>query len=123
MTPGTLSTMKTDQLAGRFVNIALEQDQALRLDDIAKFNRLYGKMNDVVQELKARAGDQRRALLPLHAHPNAQVRLKSAIATLAIDLDASRRILQLISDNDEYPQAVHARGMIDALDRRTYVAE
>jgi hypothetical protein len=116
-----LTKMTMEQLVERFTTIALEQDQALRWDHIQKFNRLYDRLNDVVGELRMRRGDQRLALLPLHHHPNAQVRLKAAIATLAPAPHAARRVLHQISDWHEYPQAAHARGMLSALDDGTYV--
>ena len=57
-----LANLTVDQLVERFVAIALDQHEAMRHDDNAKYNRLYGQMDDVKQELKSRAGDQRRAL-------------------------------------------------------------
>jgi Domain of unknown function (DUF2019) len=116
-----LQNATVDQLVELFVEIALEQDHASRWHDIAKYNRLYGKMDDVKRELNRRDGDQRRALVALLDHPNAQVRLKAAISTLAIAPEAARRALQLISDRNEYPQAADARGMMRAVDEGSYV--
>jgi hypothetical protein len=118
-----LDGMTVTQLVERFTSIALAQDDALRLDEITKFNRLYDEMEGVENELKARDGDQRRALLSLFSHPNAQVRLKAATATLALAPEAARRTLQVISDRQEYPQAADARGMMRAVDKGTYVPE
>jgi hypothetical protein len=56
-------------------------------------------------------------------HPNAQVRLKAATATLAVAPEAARQTLQIISDRQEYPQAADARGMMRAVDKGTYVPE
>ena len=77
----------------------------MRRDDNATFGRLFEQMDAVKEELKRRPGDQRHALIDLHNHPNVQVRLKSAIATLAIVPDKARRLLQVIADSREYPQA------------------
>jgi hypothetical protein len=110
-----LQDMTVDQLVERFTAIALDQDKALRTGQHAKFNRLYDDLEAVPEELKNRTGDQRRALITLLAHPNAQVRLKSAIATLALVPNAARATLQTISDKNEYPQAAYARDMINAL--------
>jgi len=77
----------------------------------------------VEDALKSRNGDQRRALLPLFLHPNAQVRLKAATATLALAPEAARQTLQIISDRQEYPQAADARGMMRAVDKGRYVPE
>ncbi len=109
--------MTIEQLVDHFVAIALAQDQAMQLNDNTKFNRLFAQMAVVEEELKSRPGDQRRALLPLLTHANAQIRLKAAIGTLAIEPVASRRALQLIWDRNEFPQAADAYGMIRALDK------
>jgi hypothetical protein len=112
-----LRDMSVDQLVERFTAIALEQDEALLNDDIAKFNRLFDLMEAVKEELKARDSDQRRALIPLYNHRNAQVRLKAAKATLAVAPEAARQVLQSISDRAEFPQALDAGMTIKALDR------
>jgi hypothetical protein len=74
-------------------------------------------MEDVKRELKARDGDQRRALLRLYDHPNAQVRLKAVKATLAVAPERARRMLEIMAESHEYPQAGDAGMTIDALDR------
>lgn len=112
--------LSVDQLAERFISTALEQDKALQADKTAKYNRLFGDMRTIVDELKRRPGDQRRTLIQFLKHPNAQVRLKSAIATLALTPDASRRALQIISDFDENPQAPFARDILFGLDDGSY---
>ena len=116
MNPSSLHDMSVDVLVEHFLSMALKQDKALLLDEITKYNRLYDEMEVVEGELKIREGDQRRALLPLLGHANVHVRLKAAIATLAVDLKAAQEALHKISDRDEYPQAAEARGVIQALD-------
>jgi len=123
MSQAKFQRMTVDQLVTRFADIALDQDKADLKGDYAKFNRLYDEMDAVEKELKARVGDQRSALLPLFNHPNAQVRLKSAIATLALAPQEARRTLQILSDRQEYPQAADARGMIRAIDEGTFVPD
>lgn len=92
ITPQELSV---GQLVERFVALAIERDKAIRIEANAKYNRLYGEMDVIENELMHRRGDQRHALIPLLKHSNAQVRLKSAIATLALAPEAARRALQL----------------------------
>jgi hypothetical protein len=111
-----LQGMTVDQLVERFSSISLEQDRALRVGTIAKVNRLFDELELVEQELKLRDGDQRRALLTLYDHPNAQVRLKAVKATLAVAPEAARRMLQIIADSREYPQAGEAGMSIYNLD-------
>lgn len=105
MTWSGLHDNTVSQLVQRFVEIAIGQDEAMRVDDNAKFRRLYRQMEAIEQELKRRSGDQRRALLPLYAHSNMQVRLKSAEATLAVAPEAARRMLKSIANSGWPPQA------------------
>lgn len=121
MTSTQFTEMSNGELVERFTTMALEQDEALLMDEIGKYNKIYDQMEAVKKELKARAGDERRLLLPLLEHRNAQVRLKAAIATLAIEPEAARNALQKIVDQKEFPQAANASGMIDAVDEGRYV--
>jgi hypothetical protein len=79
-----LQDRTVDQLVQPFVAIALDQDTALLRREHARFNRLFDEMEAVEGELKARDGDQRRALLSLYDHPNIQVRVKAVKTTLAV---------------------------------------
>ena len=111
-----LHDMTVDDMVERFVAIGPEQDKALLRNAIAKFNRLFDEKKVIESELKARRIDQRRALLHLYDHPNAQVRLNAVKATLAVAPEAARRALQAIADSREYPQAGDAGMTLDNLD-------
>ena len=100
-----LQDMTVTQLLERFTAIGIEQDQALLRRQYAKFNGLFEQMVAIEDELRARDGDQRRDLLSLYKHPNAQVRLNAIKATLAVAPDIARRALQALADSREYPQA------------------
>nr|WP_256477691.1 DUF2019 domain-containing protein [Aurantimonas marianensis] len=50
----------------------------------ATINRLVRRRFAVENELKARTGDQRRQLSHYYDHPNIQVQLNAATATLAL---------------------------------------
>ena len=115
-----LCAMTVDQLVELFLEIALAQDETLHWDQYGKYSRLFGMMNKVEAELKSRPGDQRRALVPLFKHQNAQVRVKAAIRALAVAPGAARQTLQNISDWNEYPQAADARGILMGLDDGSY---
>ncbi|HEV7842239.1 MAG TPA: DUF2019 domain-containing protein, partial [Pyrinomonadaceae bacterium] len=65
----------------------------------------------------------RTALLTLYTHPNAQVRLRAALATLAVASNDARTVLQELIERNEYPQLADARGMLRALDAGRYVPE
>jgi hypothetical protein len=116
MTKSELQNLSVEDLVGRFVEIGLAQDKATLYDEIAKFNRLYGDMQAVVQELRSRAGDQRHALLALYDHPNLLVRLKAVKNSLALAPEEGRRVLQEIADSQDYPHAGDAGMTLSALD-------
>lgn len=116
-----LEAMTDQQLLERFEAIALEQDQAILYDDHARFNRLYDRMEEIRQELRSRPGDRRQVLTALFDHPNAQVRLKAAISTLAITPEAARTVLQELSAPLSSPQSADAYGMLRALDEGRYI--
>ena len=103
-----LQDMSVSELVEWFVAIALEQDKALLMNEIAKVNRLFDRLEAVEAELKARDNDQRRALLRLYDHSNAQVQLKAAKATLAVASLEARSKLKAIADSHEQPQAGEA---------------
>src|SRR3954469_14213285 len=105
MTGHALKDMSTSQLVERFATIGSAQDKALLENEIVTFNRLFDQMQAVSQELKGRDGDQRGALLKLYQHGNMQVRLKSAIVTLAIAPKAARQALELIAESGWQRQA------------------
>ena len=116
MKQGELQKMSLEQLVERFEAIALAQDKAILMDEIAKFNRLFGQLGEVESELKSRDGDQRSTLLALYDHPNAQVRLTAAKATLAVAAKEARAQLQKLRESHEFPQAGDAGMTIRALD-------
>lgn len=111
-----LDETSTEELVKRFAAICVSQDDAFLHTKIAKFKRLYNEMKTVEDELKSRAGDQRRALLTLYNHPNCQVRLQSAGATLAVAPDIARHLIETIASSRKYPQAGDAGMLLDALD-------
>lgn len=104
----SLKRSTTTELVTRFATAAFQQDYALLDGDIAKVNRLFSVLQEIAGELKVREGDQRRALLELYEHPNAQVRLKAAKATLAVEPVKARRMLEAIVEAREFPQAGEA---------------
>ena len=112
-----LQSMTVDQLVERFVAIALEQDEAELMGDTHKFSPLFWQMEAVEEELKARPGDQRRVLLSLYDHSNAQVRVKAAKAALALAPQAARRTLQIVADSHCGSQSLEAGMSLVNLDR------
>jgi hypothetical protein len=123
MSRADVKSMSVKELVDRFASLAIEQDDAELWSNIRRVNQLYREIEMVEVELKSRSGDQRTALLTLYSHPNAQVRLKAALATLAVCPTAARAVLQEIIERKEYPQMADAIGMLRALDAGRYVPE
>jgi hypothetical protein len=116
-----LRDLTVPDLVSRFAAIGVEQDKALLWGEIAKFNRLYDKKAAITTELRNRAGDRRRALLLLFDHPNMQVRLNAAKATLAVAPQAARQMLERIQEWQRQPQAGDAGMCLWNLDRGVFV--
>ena len=117
-----LDKLTDDHLVAQFLQIGLDQYEALLKYNIRKHNTLYDAMVDVKNELKRRQGDQRRALLPLLEHPNVHVKMKAASALLAIYPELAKRALASVRDSRILPQAADASMMLDALDNGSFVA-
>lgn len=120
MKQSDLRGLAVDELVKHFATLALKQDNALLVEDQHELNRLFWLLEAVEQELKDRDGDQRVALTELYEHPNAQVRVKAAKATLAVAPQSARRMLQRIVDLREFPQAGEAGMSLWNLDRGIY---
>ena len=116
MTRKNLKDLTISELVEQFAAVAIDQDRALLEDELSKYKRLYWQMDAIAEELKARPGDQRRALLSLFSHPNLQVKLSAAKDTLAIAPDAARKMLQQIEEWGRMPQAGDAGMCLWALD-------
>jgi len=126
MTRIRFDSLTVGELVHRFANMAIEQDGAEKesaVGNITKVNRLFKQMEAVEVELRRRPGDQRRALLALFDHPNMQVRLKAAKATLAVAPKEARKMLESIAVSHWYPQAGDAGVCLDMLDLGAFVPE
>lgn len=120
MSSASLKSLSTADLMLLFEKLCIEQYNSLERDEIAAFNRRYDRIQAIQDELKSRPGDQRRVLMRLFGHPNMQVRLTAAHASLTIDYLAARGELQAIADSKWYPQAADASMALDHLDTGFY---
>ena len=110
-----------EELVQNFLALTLAQYEARFPSQTSKYNRLYRQMNEIRDELKRREGDQRRALLPLINHENAQVRLMAASSLLTIVPDRAKRALQSVRDSRIEPPSANAQGLLEALERGSFV--
>jgi len=115
-----LRRMGTDELIDLFRDYAVQQDDAMLGEEQAKANRLVWELKEIVDELKAREGDQRAALLKLYPHPNAQVRLNAIKATLAVAPEAGRKALEALASSREYQASGDAGMTVWALDQEIF---
>lgn len=118
-----LEDLTVAQLVERYTQTGIEADEAEKKSDFAKRNRLVMQMFAIADELKGRPGDQRRALLALYDHPNMEVRLKAAKATLAIAPAEARKIIEYIAASHWFPYAGDAGMCLLNLDRGVFVPE
>ena len=117
MSRSNLTKMNVAGLVERYAHNGIEQDDAILHDDNAKFRRLFSEMRAIETELKDRTGDRRRALLGLFDHPNLQVQLNAAKATLALEPVAARRKIEAIRKEKWAPQGLDAGMTIRALEQ------
>lgn len=120
MSKPDLHGMATPDLVALFAKVTVDQDEALLGNRIARFNRLFGVMTEIAEELKSRDGDQRTALLSLFEYPNMQVRLQAAKLTLAVAPVEARAQLEAIASSQWFPQAGDAGMCLDLLDDGTF---
>jgi len=120
MAPSSLKKMTGQKLVQKYIEIGLAQDEALLMDEYGKFSRLFESRGAIEKELQSRDGDQRRILLGLLTHPNEQVRLNTAKATLAIAPAEARRTLELLARMSVGPQSGDAGMCLSNLDRGVF---
>jgi len=120
MSTGKLSTLSLEELIEEFIAIGTAQDDALMVDDNARYNVLFRRLRHVEAELKRRPGDARRELVCLYQHPNFQVWLNAAHSTLALAPEEARRQLQIIHESRHFPQAGDAGMSLWSLDEGVY---
>ena len=108
MRADALTKMTAAELVDRFVEISIEQGEALESLETARFGRLFKKLASVVRELRSRSGDQRHLLLQLYEHPDPQVKLNVAGWAYALDPQAAVAAFQAVKESRQYPWAGHA---------------
>ncbi|MCB1497947.1 MAG: DUF2019 domain-containing protein [Bauldia sp.] len=115
-----VTKLSVDELVERYAAISVAQYQAEDNDNISKYNRLVDDLIAAQAELKSRAGDQRIALMKLYDHPNMQVRLNAAHATLGVAPEAARALLLAIRESRWMPQAMQAGMSLRNLENGVY---
>jgi hypothetical protein len=115
-----LAQLTVPDLVQRFLSTTLAQYEAELRSETGKYNRLYRDMSEIERELKNRAGDQRRALLPFLNHANVQVRLMAAGSLLAIVPVRAKKALETVRDSRIVPQSVSAGLLLDGIENGSF---
>jgi hypothetical protein len=120
MTMPDLSQMTDDQLVDRFAEIGVAQEVALDGQGRKKYNRLYGQMDDVDNELRRRGLSSRLKLTTLFSHASLQVRVRAAARTMGIAPQEARAVLQTVADSKWPTQGLDAGMLLSGLDNGTW---
>lgn len=115
MTAKKGENVSVDEILQRFIELSLTQHEALLYLEARPYNRAYMKIKKLVEELEARPGDQRHALIELFDHDNPQVRLNAAKHAHPIYPDKAIQIVQSIIDARALPQEVYAKDVLSFL--------
>jgi len=121
--PINLTTASVADLVAYFAELGVAEDEAELRSAQATINRLVRRRFAVENELKARAGDQRRQLGRYFNHPNIQVQLNAATATLALLPAEARRKIEEIASWRVGPYDLEAGMRLAALDDGTYIPQ
>ena len=116
----TLDDLSEEQLVERFLTLSVEQDEAQRYDELARYNRLFSRKTAVIDALKRREGDRRRVLARFYDHANFRVRLNAAHATLALMPQEARTVFEIISQSGLHPYCGDAAVTLGSLDSGFY---
>ncbi|MCB1503330.1 MAG: DUF2019 domain-containing protein [Bauldia sp.] len=120
MSPSNLEKLPVSVLVDQFAALCEAQDSAELRGEYRQLKSQFREMVAIEDELRARPGDQRRALMLLLDHRNMQVRLNAALAILAVCPTEARVALRRIEDSRHFPQAAEAGMTLKALDAGTY---
>lgn len=115
----SLRQFTIEQLVDRFAENGVAQSKAEIRGQISKYNRLFGEMAQISDELRARGVEARLGLRKLYAHPNIHVRLQAAKCSYGAAPSEARKVLEQIRDFGPFPAAGDAGMSISALDDGT----
>lgn len=108
--------ISVQELLDRFVDVCLDQEDALSDEDYDKFNRLYDVRMDIQDELKRRGDKARRSLLRLYDHPNLTVQMFAAAATAGLEREAALAKLREIGARRDFLDSIRANSMATRLE-------
>ncbi|MEC5289034.1 DUF2019 domain-containing protein [Aurantimonas sp. C2-6-R+9] len=120
MRPINLTTASVADLVAYFAELGVAEDEAELRSAQATINRLVRRRFAVENELKARAGDQRRQLRRYFNYPNIQVQLNAATATLALFPAEARRKIEEIASWKVGSHSADAGMRLSNLDRGVF---
>jgi Domain of unknown function (DUF2019) len=98
MTKKSFEHMTIQELIAAYEQIVLEQDQSFRFEKNTKFNKEFKIRVAIVEQLRSRPGDQRKALAPLLDRREPWMRICVAEDTYSLDPERSRKYMQTVAD-------------------------
>lgn len=112
-----IKALSEDELLDQFVAFSIDQYEAIRyVQNTRKYNRLFDKLSEIVEELKARGEERFRSIERLLDHSNIQVRLNAARRLMASSPKLARRALEDIEKSGIFPQAGDAGMALSLID-------
>jgi hypothetical protein len=120
MNPTALNHFSENEIVKLYANLCIDQSIAMDREEQKRVNYLFWQIHALENELKSRLGDRRHVLKKLYTHPNIQVRLTAARATLAADYASARHEIEAVARSKIYPQAGDAGMTIENLDSGFY---
>jgi hypothetical protein len=104
----------TEELVRKFIDFSIEQADALEINDVRTYRRLYQRLDEIEMTLRRRGLEARRALVPLldythqkspyYMHQPAQVRLNAAKELLAVAPEKALATLENLATQGPSPQ-------------------
>ena len=117
MTQKSFKNYTADELVTAYEKIVLEQNTTFLNDDFEKFKKQYWYRETIVDELRARPGDQRELLVPLLDRREPWLRICAARDTYSLNPERARKYMQTIVDYPFDPYRGEAASALGSWDR------
>jgi HEAT repeat protein len=118
MSKSKLSKFTPQDLISRFRGYALEQQSALLDSNTRRYNQLYDKIQEIMDELRRRGPQAVGSLLTLLDDPNLRVRYEAAIRLVDFAPRAAVAALRQVVESQEMPVAGDAGMALYHIEKR-----
>ncbi len=120
-----ISNTKIHDLFNIYLGIALRQDIAVHHYpyNTQLYNKLFDQRMAVLNALRMRDNDGRRALIPLMSHDNIQVRFLAATDAAHLAPEEAKTVLRSMVDQYWFFHNGDARRVLEEIERGTHDAD